>query len=64
MQTLASVVTRRERKMLGALFAVGTEGSISSVMGNTTLSAFRGHLNYLVQSAEQRKPVSFPTNVG
>jgi hypothetical protein len=33
MQTLASVVTRRERKMLGALFAVGTEGSISSVMG-------------------------------
>jgi hypothetical protein len=47
MQTLASVVTRRERKMLGALFAVGTEGCISSVMGNTTLPAYRGHLNYL-----------------
>ena len=37
----------RERKMLGALFAVGTEGVISSVMGDTTLPAYRGHLNYL-----------------
>ena len=33
--------------MLGALFAVGTEGPVSSVMGNTTLPAYRGHLNYL-----------------
>jgi len=47
MQTLASVVTRRERKMLGALFAVGTECSVSSVMGNTTLPAYIGHVNYL-----------------
>ena len=47
LQTLVSVVTPRERKMLGALFAVGTEGSISSVMGNTTRPAYRGHLNYL-----------------
>jgi hypothetical protein len=42
MQTLASFVIRRERKMLGALFAVGTEGIVSSVMGNTTLPAYRG----------------------
>ncbi len=41
MQTLASVVTPRERKMLGALFAVGTEGSISSVMGNNTAGVQR-----------------------
>src|SRR5258708_3157820 len=39
--------SRRERKMFGALFGVGTEGIVSSVMGNTTLPAYRGHLNYL-----------------
>src|SRR5882762_9368195 len=67
MQTLASVVTRRERKMLGALFAVGTEGSISSVMGNTTLPAYRGHLNYLtcpISGTEQTRIVPHKRGVG
>jgi hypothetical protein len=41
--------------MLGALFAVGTEGCISSVMGNTTLPAYRGHLNYLDMSNQRNR---------
>jgi hypothetical protein len=57
MQTLESVVMTRERKMLGAPTAVGTEVSRSSVMGNTTLSAYREHLNYLDVS-NQRNRVS------
>ena len=57
MQTLESVVMTRERKMLGALTAVGTEVSGSSVMGNTTLPAYREHLNYLDVS-NQRNRVS------
>jgi hypothetical protein len=47
--------------MLGALFAVGTEGIVSSVMGNTTLPAYRADLTYRVISAEQDKPISLPT---
>ena len=43
MQTLENVVMTRERKMLGALIAVGTEAPSSSVMGNTTLPAYREH---------------------
>jgi hypothetical protein len=57
MQTLESVVMTRERKMLGALTAVGTEVSRFSVMGNTTLPAYREHLNYLDVS-NQRNRVS------
>ena len=57
MQTLESVVMTRERKMLGALIAVGTEVFRSSVMGNTTLPAYREHLNYLDVS-NQRNRVS------
>lgn len=57
MQTLESVVMTRERKMLGALTAVGTEVFRSSVMGNTTLPAYREHLNYLDMS-NQRNRVS------
>ena len=57
MQTLESVVMTRERKMLGALTAVGTEVSRSSVMGNATLPAYREHLNYLDVS-NQRNRVS------
>ena len=57
MQTLESVVMTRERKMLGALIAVGTEAPSSSVMGNTTLPAYREHLNYLDMS-NQRNRVS------
>ena len=57
MQTLESVVMTRERKMLGALIAVGTEVFRSSVMGNITLPAYREHLNYLDVS-NQRNRVS------
>jgi hypothetical protein len=46
--------------MLGALFAVGTEGSGSLRHGHTTLPAHREHLHYLVTSTEQGKPVSLP----
>ena len=46
--------------MLGALFAVGTEGSGSLRHGHTTLPAHREHLHYLVISTEQGKPVSLP----
>jgi len=38
-QTLLSVVNVRERKMLGAPFAVGTEAGCSSLMGNKSLPA-------------------------
>jgi hypothetical protein len=38
-QTLLSVVNLRERKMLGAPFAVGTEADWSSLMGNKSLPA-------------------------
>jgi hypothetical protein len=55
MQILASVVMLRERKMLGALTAAGTEGSTSSVMGNTTLSAHREHLNYRLTSVQRNR---------
>src|SRR6266567_4105194 len=60
MQNLVGVVNSGERKMLGALFAVGTEGSGSLRHGHTTLPAHREHLNYLVTSTEQGKPVSLP----
>jgi hypothetical protein len=52
--------------MLGALFAVGTEGSISSVMGNTNTAGLERapKLPDMSNQAEQSKPVSFPTNVG
>ena len=46
--------------MLSALFAVGTEGSGSLRHGHTTLPAYREHLNYLVTSMKQGKPVSLP----
>jgi hypothetical protein len=46
--------------MLGALFAVGTEGSDSLRHGHTTLPAYREHLHYLVTSTKQDKPVSLP----
>ena len=46
--------------MLGALFAVGTEGSGSLRHGHTTLPAHREHLHYRVTSTEQGKPVSLP----
>jgi hypothetical protein len=60
MQTLVSVVTFGERKMLGALFAVGTWASNSFVIGKTTLPAYREHLRDRVISTEQGKPVSVP----
>jgi hypothetical protein len=53
--------------MLGALFVVGTEGSISSVMGNTTLPAYRGHLNYLtcpISGTEETRIVPHKRGVG
>jgi hypothetical protein len=46
--------------MLGALFAVGTEGSGSLRQGHTTLPAYREHLHYRVTSTKQGKPVSLP----
>jgi hypothetical protein len=46
--------------MLGALFAVGTEGSDSLRHGHTTLPAYREHLHYRVISTKQGKPVSLP----
>jgi|SRR5271167_3172884 len=60
MQTLVSAVTSGERKMLGALFAVGTEGLGSLRHGHTTLPAYREHLHYLVIATKQDKPVSLP----
>ena len=46
--------------MLGALFAVGTEGSDSLRHGHTTLPAYREHLHYRVISTKQGKPVLLP----
>jgi len=60
MQIPVSVVTLKERKMLGALFAVGTEGSDSLRHGHTTLPAYREHLHYRVILTKQGKPVSLP----
>src|SRR5215469_5215273 len=65
MQTLISVVNSGERKMLGrkmlgALIAVGTEGSDSLPHGHTTLPAYREHLHYHVTPTKQSKPVSLP----
>jgi len=62
MQTLVSVVTRKERKMLGALIAVRNEVSYFLRHGLIKLPAYREHLNYLhvVVSAEQGKPISLP----
>jgi hypothetical protein len=62
MQTLVSVVTRKERKMLGALPAVRNEVSYLLRHGLIKLPAYRERLNYLlvVISAEQGKPISLP----
>ena len=62
MQTLVSVVTRKERKVLGALIAVRNEVSYLLRHGLIKLPAYRERLNYLlvVISAEQGKPVSLP----
>ena len=60
MQTPVSVVKLGERKLLGALFAVGTWASNSFVIGKLTLPAYREHLRDHVISAEQGKPVSLP----
>jgi hypothetical protein len=60
MQTLVGAVNSGERKMLGALFAVGTEGSGSLRHGHTTLPAYREHLHYPVISTKQGKPASLP----
>src|SRR5216684_1934290 len=62
MQTLASVVSFKERKLLCALLAVGTTARSSVVMGTQHCRRIREHLNYLlvVISAEQGKPVSLP----
>jgi hypothetical protein len=46
--------------MLGALFAVGTEGSDSLRHGHTTQPTYREHLHYLVIAMKQGKPVSLP----
>jgi len=45
MQTLASAVRIKGRKMLCALLAVGTTARSSVVMGATTLPTYREHLN-------------------
>jgi hypothetical protein len=62
MQTLVSVVTRKERKMLGALIAVTNEVSYLLRHGLIKLPAYSEHLNYLlvVIFSEQGKPVSLP----
>jgi len=60
MQNLVSVVNSGERKMLGAPFAVGAEGSDSLRHGHITLPAYREHLHYRVISTKQGKPVSPP----
>ena len=62
MQTLVSVVTRKERKMLGALTAARNEVSYLLRHGLIKLPAYRERLNYLlvVISAEQGKPISLP----
>src|ERR1700688_4204029 len=48
------------RRCLQASLAVGTEVHLYSVMGETTLPAYREHLLYRVTSTEQGKPVAPP----
>ena len=48
--------------MLGAPLAVGTEARRSSLMGNSTLPAYREHLTRIESlRRKQDKPVTFPT---
>jgi hypothetical protein len=60
MQTLVSVVTLRERKMLSALIAAGTEVPTSSVMGEPSCRRTGSTYTINVKSTEQDKSVSLP----
>jgi hypothetical protein len=60
MQTLVSVVTYKEWKMLGIPLAAGTEAFSSSVMGKQRCRRIESTYPICVTSTEQDKPISLP----
>ena len=60
MQTLVSVVTGKEWKMLGIPIAAGTEVPFSSDMGQQRCRRIESTYPIVVTSTEQDKPISLP----